>query len=75
MRLLLNLLKQEDVLETDPRAKVSMQIRAGYLQPLHFLQIELLSRIRASEDESNAMLERAMMITIAGIAIGMRNTG
>ena len=75
MKLLLSLLKQDDVLESDPKAKESMHIRASYLQPLHFVQIELLSRIREAEDEPNAMLERAMMITIAGIAIGMRNTG
>ena len=76
MQLLLQLLNQKEVLETDLKAKESMLIRASYLQPLHFLQIELLSRIRASEnDEPESTLERAMMITIAGIAIGMRNTG
>jgi phosphoenolpyruvate carboxylase len=53
-----------------------MEIRAGYLQPLHYLQIELLDRIRkAGDDAQNTSLERAMMVTIAGIAIGMRNTG
>ena len=75
MRLLLELLEQKEVLESDPKAKESMSIRASYLQPLHFLQIELLNRIRASEEDDKATLERAMMITIAGIAIGMRNTG
>ncbi|MBU2877298.1 phosphoenolpyruvate carboxylase [Aliiglaciecola lipolytica] len=73
---LLKLLGQETVMETDPRGKESMSIRAGYLQPLHFLQIELLSRIRKLDDsQHDALLERAMMVTIAGIAVGMRNTG
>jgi phosphoenolpyruvate carboxylase len=76
MQLLLELLDQKEVLETDLKAKESMLIRASYLQPLHFLQIELLSRIRAlTEEDPKPTLERAMMITIAGIAIGMRNTG
>ncbi|MEP0174843.1 MAG: phosphoenolpyruvate carboxylase [Paraglaciecola sp.] len=74
--LLLELLDQKAVMESDPKGTVSMNIRAGYLQPLHYLQIELLKRIRLlSDDEHDATLERAMMVTIAGIAVGMRNTG
>ncbi|WP_370136592.1 phosphoenolpyruvate carboxylase [Alteromonas sp.] len=65
-----------DIMKNDPQGKESMEIRAGYLQPLHYLQIELLDRIRkAGDDAQNTSLERAMMVTIAGIAIGMRNTG
>ena len=53
-----------------------MNIRAAYLEPLHYLQIELLSRIRQlDEDEHDANLDKAMMVAISGIAIGMRNTG
>ena len=76
-RLLLSLLGQKEVMESDPSGKESMQIRATYLEPLHYLQIELLSRIRAAEVESEAPsnIEQAMMVTIGGIAIGMRNTG
>ncbi len=65
-----------DIMKNDPQGKESMEIRAAYLQPLHYLQIELLDRIRkAGDDAQNTSLERAMMVTIAGIAIGMRNTG
>ena len=74
--LLLELLKQKTVMESDPKGAVSMNIRASYLQPLHYLQIELLSRIRLEKEvDSDPVLERAMMVTIAGIAVGMRNTG
>ncbi|TAP31779.1 phosphoenolpyruvate carboxylase, partial [Alteromonas sp. KUL49] len=73
---LLKLTGEDDIMKSDPQGKESMEIRAGYLQPLHYLQIELLERIRQVEEgEHNAELERAMMVTIAGIAIGMRNTG
>ncbi|WJG08804.1 phosphoenolpyruvate carboxylase [Aliiglaciecola sp. LCG003] len=76
IELLMSLLKQQSVMESDPKGKESMSIRAGYLQPLHFLQIELLSRIRKLSDEQHdATLERAMMVAITGIAVGMRNTG
>lgn len=81
--LLLKLTNQESVMESDVQGKESMNIRAGYLQPLHYLQIELLNRIRAMSDDPQsdqeqqklATIERAMMVAIAGIAIGMRNTG
>ncbi len=73
---LLKLTNQTTIMADDPKGKESMNIRAGYLQPLHFLQIELLDRIRKLEkDTADTTLERAMMVTIAGIAIGMRNTG
>ena len=77
--MLLTLTGQDSVMEADPLGKESMNIRAGYLQPLHYLQIELLERIRnlkdADQNASVETLERAMMVAITGIAIGMRNTG
>lgn len=77
--MLLKLMGQTDVMETDLQGRESMNIRAGYLQPLHYLQIELLERIRKSNQDGDkaaiATLERGMMVAISGIAIGMRNTG
>lgn len=45
---------------------------------LNVLQAELLHRSRAQEargDEPDARVEQALMVTIAGVAAGMRNTG
>ncbi len=76
IKLLLELLEQDEVMQSDPKGKQSMTIRAGYLQPLHYLQMELLARIRAIPDgEIPGDLQKAMMVTITGIAVGMRNTG
>lgn len=76
IRLLLKLLGQDEVMESDAKGKESMNIRNGYLQPLHYLQMELLERIRAAdEDDIPSDLQKAMMVTITGIAVGMRNTG
>lgn len=80
MQSLLNITGHEHMMEDDPNARNSMQIRAGYLQPLHYVQIELLDRIRKAQsssysDNDVAILERAMMVAITGIAVGMRNTG
>ncbi|MET1255612.1 phosphoenolpyruvate carboxylase [Aliikangiella maris] len=73
---LLRLTGQQSIMDKDPQGRNSMNIRAAYLQPLHYLQIELLDRIRQTDEQTpNATLERAMMVTITGIAIGMRNTG
>lgn len=80
MQSLLNITGHEHMMEDDPLGRDSMNIRAGYLQPLHYLQIELLDRIRKAEasqftDDDVATLERAMMVAITGIAVGIRNTG
>ncbi len=54
----------------------SIQRREAYLIPLHVMQIELLRRFRAmSTVDTGHRLTQAMMITIAGIAAGVRNTG
>ncbi|OUS35716.1 phosphoenolpyruvate carboxylase [Oleispira antarctica] len=50
-----------------------MQVRATYTDPLHYLQAELLQRARAENHDSE--VERALMVTMTGIAAGMRNTG
>jgi len=44
------------------------------MDPLHMLQAELLKRSRSC-DEMPKAVEQALMVTIAGIANGMRNTG
>lgn len=80
MQSLLAITGHNHTMEDFPNARNSMQIRAGYLQPLHYLQIELLDRIRKAQDSSyndndKTVLERAMMVAITGIAVGMRNTG
>ena len=80
MQSLLNITGHEHMMEDDPLGRNSMNIRAGYLQPLHYLQIELLDRIRKAKaskfsDDDVKTLERAMMVAITGIAVGIRNTG
>ncbi|KAK2960694.1 putative Phosphoenolpyruvate carboxylase [Blattamonas nauphoetae] len=52
----------------------NLSMRTVHTDPLNLLQIELLSRARKNGEE-HGPLERALMITISGIAAGMRNTG
>ena len=60
------------LLEGEPWIRESLRLRNIYTDPLNMLQAELLQRQRRQEDP---VLERAIMVTIAGIAAGMRNTG
>ncbi len=56
----------------------SIQLRNIYTDPLNVLQAELLHRSRQAEEqglEPDHNVEQALMVTIAGVAAGMRNTG
>ena len=56
----------------------SIQLRNIYTDPLNVLQAELLHRSRQAEEEGkdpDPRVEQALMVTIAGVAAGMRNTG
>ena len=64
--------QQEELLQENPLIQQSIGVRNPYIDPLHFLQAELLYRDRNQPDER---LEHALMITMAGISAGMRNTG
>jgi len=77
IRHLLELKQQETLLEQEPVFAHSMRVRNPYTDPLHYLQAELLKRDREGEGKGEVpdMVERALKVTMAGIAAGMRNTG
>jgi phosphoenolpyruvate carboxylase len=55
----------------------SMQHRFPYIDPLHHLQVELVRRYRAGENQADRdeRVRRGIHISINGIAAGLRNTG
>jgi phosphoenolpyruvate carboxylase len=66
------------LLDREPTLRTTLEIRDNYLEPLHHLQVQLLARWRRAEHdgaEADDELERALLLTINGIAAGMRNTG
>jgi phosphoenolpyruvate carboxylase len=64
---------QERLLDRTPVLQRSIERRDPYVDPLSFIQVELLRRLRA--DGASEQVMRAMLLTINGIAGGLRNTG
>ena len=52
----------------------SIEVRNPYVYPINLVQIELLRRLRES-DAVEPQIANAFMVTVNGIAAGMRNTG
>ncbi len=72
VQLLLDITGHQTPLENAPIVRQSVEVRNTYVVPLNLLQVELLARIREQSDDQ--VLD-ALLITINGIAAGMRNTG
>jgi phosphoenolpyruvate carboxylase len=62
----------EELLEATPVIRRSIDVRNPYVDPLNLVQVELLRRMRAQPDDR---VHTALMVTVNGIAAGMRNTG
>ena len=69
---------QQGILDNDPTLKRSIRLRNPYVDPLNFIQVNLLKQVRQMEDlttdEAKQTLH-ALYITINGIAAGLKNTG
>ncbi|MGF1721647.1 phosphoenolpyruvate carboxylase [Vibrio kyushuensis] len=74
IKAVLNVENNENLMQSDPWGLESIRLRSIYVEPLNMLQAELLYRTRQT-DTPAIELEEALMVTIAGIAAGMRNTG
>ncbi len=71
----LSLTGQQRLLAHSPVTLEFFHLRNTYLDPLHWLQAELLARSRAREASLDSPLEQALLVSVAGIAAGLRNTG
>lgn len=71
-------------MEDEPLLRESIALRNPYIDPLNILQAELLRRVRAAgprdgdaegKGDTDPELVEALLVTINGIAAGLRNTG
>jgi phosphoenolpyruvate carboxylase len=66
------------LLELEPVTRQAVQLRNPYVDPLNYIQVETLRRLRALPDPEGPRAEslrEVMALTINGIAAGLRNTG
>lgn len=69
---------QTVILENDPVLRRSVQRRNPYIDPMNYIQVTLLRRLRALPDpeaDEAQGIRQAIFLTINGIAAGLRNTG
>ena len=71
---ILLLTEKTALLGDQPILAQTLAIRDVYLRPMQILQVSLLQRVRNGENDAET-LNRALLLTINGIAAGLRNTG
>lgn len=72
---ILLLTKKREILGDQEILSRTLQIRDTYLAPLHLLQISLLAKVRSGSAANEELIQRALLLTINGVAAGLRNTG
>jgi phosphoenolpyruvate carboxylase len=78
IKAVLTIANDAHLMADQPWIAESIALRNVYTDPLNVLQAELLHRSRLQEtngEEPDPRVEQALMVTIAGVAAGMRNTG
>ena len=76
MRALCRLTGQRDLLDEAPWLQRSIRVRNPYIDPMNYVQVALLRRLRGMPDGDEAeQLRDAIRLSVNGIAAGLRNTG
>jgi phosphoenolpyruvate carboxylase len=70
---LLMITRQTELLAANPMLSRSLRIRLPYIDPLNHIQVEALRRYRAGQTDER--VKRAILLTVNGVAAGLRNSG
>jgi len=73
IRAVLDVTRHRDLLEENQVLRRSIGVRNPYVDPINLVQIEVLRRLRGGDDDQR--LRDAFVVTVNGIAAGMRNAG
>ena len=66
---------EKELLDSNPTLQNSIRLRNPYVDPLSYFQVASLKKFRSGGSPHKALLERAIFLSINGIAHGLRNTG
>jgi phosphoenolpyruvate carboxylase len=63
------------LMDSEPVTQNAVRLRNPYVDPLNYLQVEILRRLRCNNGPEAESLREAIILTINGIAAGLKNTG
>jgi phosphoenolpyruvate carboxylase len=75
VRLVLELRDHQVLLEEEPALRASILLRNPYVDPLHYLQVLALRACRSPHGSADPHLAELLLLTMQGVAQGLRNTG
>jgi phosphoenolpyruvate carboxylase len=74
-RAILRITGQQDLLENERWLQRSIQLRNPYIDPMNYLQVALLRRLRETAGVEAGAIREAVLLSVNGVAAGLRNTG